>query len=368
MTTAPMHEWGRRLSDAVRAALDAGDLRAARRLALEGDGQARSLAKEFALMYRGLGITVRVLLGLLADTASAEVAGLVRRFRLDMAQLTGLDDGGGPAPADPGGGLDEEVRRAAKCLEAGEERFDQEQARFAEEVVLAIDAGDIPRARACLDVKERGHYVPRHDRLIRFMAESFGLVLSRSGPAALLHLHMATAEGQRRGFERWEQMSTEEFAWTSAYLMKQHMGRLEVTEDAEKFTIRQSLCGSGGALVLRGAYAGPEALPYVEGPARSRRVSRACPCTAVTARSGTASRRCAGSAVPTGSSSGRRVPMGRARCTSTSAAMARPQRTSAPSRRRGTAACDLGHNAGHRFGVFRVTCPVVRRTDARSEF
>jgi hypothetical protein len=158
------------------------------------------------------------------------------------------------------------VRRAARCLEAGEERFEQEQARLADEVVLAIESGDAARARACLDMKEKGHYVPRHDRLIRFMAESFGWVLRRSGPAALLDLHLAMAEGQRRGFERWEQMSPEEFAWTSAYLLKQHMGRLEVTEDSEKFTFEQSLCGSGGALVLRGAYAGPAALPYVEGP------------------------------------------------------------------------------------------------------
>ena len=266
MTTAPIHEWGRRLSDAIRVALDAGDLHAARRLALEGDGQARSLAKEYALMYRGLGITVRVLLGLLADTASAEVAELARRFRLDMARLMAPTDSDEPATTNPGGGLDEELRRAARCLEAGEEQFDQEQARLADEVVLAIETGDAGRAHACLDLKERGHYVPRHDRLIRFMAESFGWVLRRSGPTALLDLHVATAEGQRRGFERWEQMSPEEFAWTSAYLLKQHMGRLEVTEDAEKFTIEQSRCGSGGALVLRGAYAGPEALPYVEGP------------------------------------------------------------------------------------------------------
>jgi len=124
----------------------------------------------------------------------------------------------------------------------------------------------VARARARLDLKEQGHYVPRHDRLIRFMAESFGWVLRSSGPAALQELHVAMAEGQRGGFERWERMSAEEFAWATAYLLKQHMGRLEVTEDAEKFTFQQSLCGSGGALVLRGAYAGPEALPYVEGP------------------------------------------------------------------------------------------------------
>ena len=58
----PIEEWGRRLTDALGAALESGDLKLARRLALEGDGQARSLAKEYTLMYRGLGITIRVML------------------------------------------------------------------------------------------------------------------------------------------------------------------------------------------------------------------------------------------------------------------------------------------------------------------
>src|SRR3970040_673842 len=60
-------EGGRRLSDRLRAALDAGDRGTARRLALEGDGQARSLEKEYVLMYRGLGITIRVLLRLVGE-------------------------------------------------------------------------------------------------------------------------------------------------------------------------------------------------------------------------------------------------------------------------------------------------------------
>ena len=56
-------DWGRRLSDALRAAIGRNDLAAALALARDGDGQARSLASEFLLMSRGLGITVRVLLG-----------------------------------------------------------------------------------------------------------------------------------------------------------------------------------------------------------------------------------------------------------------------------------------------------------------
>ena len=276
--TVPVTEWGRRLTDAIRAALEAGDVARARRLVLEGDGQARSLAKEYTLMYRGLGTTIRVMLPLLGesasraaerDAASAEVVALLRGFRREMTTLMthaygSVDPVGIPDNDDDD--LDDQSARTARFIDASEARFDREQSRAAREVVRALDGGDVVGTRRLVDVKERAQYVPLHDRLVRFMAESFGWVLRRSGPAALLDLHVAMAEGQRRGFERWEQMSPEEFAWTSAYLLKQHMGRLEVTEDAEKFTIEQSLCGSGGALVLRGAYAGAEALPYVEGP------------------------------------------------------------------------------------------------------
>lgn len=273
--TVPVHEWGRRLSDALRAALESGDLAAARRLALEGDGQARSLAKEYALMYRGLGITLRVLLPLLRATAAradasrgagaeSAAAALVHRFRTDLAGRM-REVWGDPAPAsEPPGTLDEEIARTVRVLEAGEARFEREQARLADEIVRAIDAGEVARARALVDVKEQDHYVPLHDRLIRFMAESFGWVLRWFGPGELLRFHLATAEGQRPGFEKWEQMSAAEFARASVFLFKQHMGQVAAREDGEKFTIDQALCGSGGRLRLAGAYAGPDALPFVE--------------------------------------------------------------------------------------------------------
>lgn len=273
--TVPVQEWGRRLSDALRAALESGDLAAARRLALEGDGQARSLAKEYALMYRGLGITIRVLLPLLRETAAradaskgaaaaSEAATLVHRFRSDIAGIMRRVWGDPAPPSEPPGTLDEEIARTARLLEAGEARFEREQARLADEIVRAIEAGDVARARTLVDVKEQGQYVPLHDRLIRFMAESFGWVLRRFGPGELLRFHMATAEGQRPGFEKWEQMSAAEFARVSVFLLKQHMGQVTVREDGEKFTIEQALCGSGGRLRLAGAYAGPDALPFVE--------------------------------------------------------------------------------------------------------
>ena len=98
------------------------------------------------------------------------------------------------------------------------------------------------------------------------MADVFGYVLREFGPAELLRFHRETAEGQRPGFEKWEQMSAADFARASAFLLKQHMGQVEVREDAEKFTIEQAPCGSGGRLRLAGAYAGRDALAYVEEP------------------------------------------------------------------------------------------------------
>ena len=271
-------DWGRRLSDRIRAALDAGDLQSARRLAIEGDGQARSLSKEYALMYRGLGITIRVLLGLLGQLPErAALVTLLRRFRGDMVALMArtytspslrqvIEELGAVANAPPGPSASGEIERTVKLLDAGEELFAAEQSRLATEAVAALEAGDGARARALVDDKERGQYVPLHDRLIRFMAEVFGHVLSEFGPDALLRFHLATAEGQRSGFERWERMTAAEFAEATVFLLKQHMGQVEVREDEEKFTVEQSPCGSGGRLRLAGAYAGPAALPFVEEP------------------------------------------------------------------------------------------------------
>ncbi|MBI2206053.1 MAG: hypothetical protein HYU41_19615 [Candidatus Rokubacteria bacterium] len=248
MTT---HEWGRRLSDRVRAALGRGDLATARRLVVEGDGETPSLEKEYALMYRTLGATVRVVFRLLGEAvarsrapraaARADAAALVHRFHVDLATL--YDRSG------------IEARDAV-------ERLGEAQA----EIVLAIDTEHPARIRQLITAKEYGHYVPLHDRLVRFLAETFGWVLVRFGPETLLDFHRATAEAQRAVFERWERMTVPEFVRATVCLAKQHMGRVEVREDAEKFTIEQSPCGSGGRLLLSGAYAGPAALPFATGP------------------------------------------------------------------------------------------------------
>jgi hypothetical protein len=274
--------WGRRLSDRIRDALAAGRLEEAVTLAAEGDGQARSLEKEYALMYKGLGITIRVLLGLLATTvagharAEAALTALLQRFRREFARrLEGaygttaagaaLADVGDLAPAAPAG-LTDELSATRALIERAEGLFDGEQGRLAREAAAAIAAGDAGRALALLDEKERRQYVPLHDRLVRFMAEVFGHVVEHFGPDALLRFHRATADGQRQGFEKWERLGAAGLTRATVFLATQHMATVRVLEDAEKFTIVQTPCGSGGRLRLAGAYEGPAALPLVEGP------------------------------------------------------------------------------------------------------
>lgn len=277
---------GQRLSDRLRAALDAGDLSGARQLALGGDGQARSLEKEYALMYKGLGMTIRILLDLLGGTvarnaaperesAGKALADLLLRFRREMIVVLQQAYAAGVVRqaieempdlpiSSSSGRFDRDLARTARLLAGAESLFSRQQARWAREVVRAIEAEDAEGARAVVDQKERGEYVPLHDRLIRFMAEVFGYVLERFGPAELYRFHRATAEGQRQGFEEWDRLTPAEFAAATAFLLKQHMGNLEVREDEEKFTMVQTPCGSGGRLRLAGAYSGPEALPFVE--------------------------------------------------------------------------------------------------------
>ncbi len=98
------------------------------------------------------------------------------------------------------------------------------------------------------------------------MAEVFDYVVQHFGRDELYRFQRATAEGQRRGFDKWERLDAAGLTRATAFLGKQHMGRLRVVEDNEKFTIVQTPCGSGGRLRLAGAYEGPEALPFVEGP------------------------------------------------------------------------------------------------------
>ena len=270
--------WGTRLSDTVRAELRGGNVEAARQLARCGDGQARDLAREYAFMVRGLGFTVQVLLRLLLETAARReaIAGVAVRAAprtegdlatLLLRLLRGLRDSADDELPLPAAETAPAMLSAAcvQALHASQERFTLDQARSADEVVRALAEGRVQDAMARLDAKDRA-YLALHDPLVRFMADSFGWVVLNFGTQALLDFHLATAEGQRAGFEKWEQMPAAEFAAMTAFLLKQHMGEVQVREDERRFTITQSPCGSGGRLRLGGAYAGPQPLPFVEEP------------------------------------------------------------------------------------------------------
>jgi hypothetical protein len=273
------HTWGTRLSDSVRAALGNTDVAAAQRLVLHGDGQARDLAREYAFMVRGLGFTLKVLLRLMleacarggvgqvgpvakaAPEASDELTDLL--FRL-VQNLRSTSDAVAPSPAtemDPALATD----ACLQTLDAKQERFTLDQAHRANEVVLALAEGRVQDALALLDAKDQA-YLAVHDPMVRFMADSFAWILRNFGTQALLDFHLATAEGQRAGFEKWEQMPAEEFAAMTAFLLKQHMGKVQVQEDDRRFTISQSPCGSGGRLRVEGAYSGTQPLPFVDEP------------------------------------------------------------------------------------------------------
>lgn len=263
--------WGIRLSDKVRAELARGDFAEASRLALHGDGQTRDLAREYAFMVRGLGFTLQVLLGLLVDTPSwcvgptriDEQAVAEAELTLLLTRLRGSLRGGETEEATPSASAATDACIGA--LQWGQEHFGLDQARRADEIIQLLANGEMQSARDLLDAKDHA-YLALHDVMIRFMADSFAWVARHFGRRALLEFHLATADGQRAGFEKWERMPAAEFAATTSFLLKQHMGRVQVQEDELRFTIRQSPCGSGGRLRLDGAYEGPQSLPFVEGP------------------------------------------------------------------------------------------------------
>jgi hypothetical protein len=260
-------EWGVRLSDRVRAALSAGDMDAARRLVGEGDGMAKSLEKEYSLMAKGLGISIRALLDLAEDAARRAtdegrraLSETLRRFCEDLRKLVQSDEEADPT--DPGGWL----AHARQRLAEGEARFDREHRNLSRLILEALDRNDAAAARELVDRKELSEFVPLHDRLVRFMAEIWAWVLEHLGAEELHRFHLAAAEAQRRGFEGWERLSAEGFARATAFLVRQHMGNTTILEDDEKFRFELSPCGSGGRLRLGGAYEGPGALPHVETP------------------------------------------------------------------------------------------------------
>jgi len=275
-TPGSRHNWGVRLSDKIRAAVADGNLVAASHLAQHGDGQTRDLAREYVFMIRGLGFTLQVLLPLLVSTASrgGKGSGFVPAGSTAEADLTSLlirlldrlrGDEANDALASAEMPHPALADLCIGALQARQERFATNQAHRADEIMHSLTQGQTQSARELLEAKDQA-YIALHDPMIRFMADSFAWVFGHFGKQALLDFHLATAEGQRAGFEKWELMPAAEFAATTAFLLKQHMGQVQVEEDDNRYTIHQSPCGSGGRLRLNGAYEGLQSLPFVEGP------------------------------------------------------------------------------------------------------
>ncbi len=268
--TVSVHEWGVRLSDVLKKHLtDASGPRfdEAHILAVNGDGLTQSLAKEYTFMVRGLGVTIGVLLKLLQETdtrfsneeATSDLQNLLFKFRTDLSNFN-LSNRVFIKK------IDEEFSLTLDILNDILEWFVLVQKRLAAEIIIAIDKHDDEHALALIEAKETGQYLLLHDCLVGFMADSFSWVLRYFGEEELLQFHLNTAEGQKTGFERWEKLSPEEFAKTTAFLLKQHMGKVAVSEDNEKFIVTQSPCGSGGRFNLDGAYDGTEELPLIKTP------------------------------------------------------------------------------------------------------
>jgi len=229
---------------------------------------AKNLGKEYSLMLKGLGITIRSLLDQLEEAgarpategAREALSEVLRRFCADVGKIVSCEGGGEAA------NLRDAFALARRRLAEGEARFDREHAELARRILEALDRRDGAAALELVDRKELAEFVPLHDRLVRFMAEVWAWVLERLGAEELYRFHLATAEAQRRAFEDWERLPVVEFARATAFLVRQHMGQVTITEDEERFHFVQSPCGSGGRLLRGGAYEGSGALPFVEAP------------------------------------------------------------------------------------------------------
>lgn len=153
-------------------------------------------------------------------------------------------------------GLRKVLEYATEYIESA---FRDEQARIAERITEAVRSGHADQARALLRERDRQHQVI-HDQFIDIKAGFYTYIGKVFGDRRLEEILRHTGDRQRQGFERWEGMPVEDFVRASVHMLKSHMGNVRVTEDAERFTIVQDPCGSGGRLMRQGAYDGTDGL------------------------------------------------------------------------------------------------------------
>ena len=154
-------------------------------------------------------------------------------------------------------------RILAVTIEASVREFEAEQATDAGRFAAAVDAGDTAGARAILEEQRDTHRV-FHDTYVDWFAEILSKLQGEYGPDRLYEVLRATGGEFADDFKKWARLSPEELLDSSVFLQLCHPdGELDVTEDDEKYTITQSLCGTGGRLLQEGRFDGPDALARI---------------------------------------------------------------------------------------------------------
>lgn len=267
--TLPLEQWSTSLRDRIIDAIDLRDASAAIALARHGDGRARDLATEYQLMFRGLGITVRLLASELARRRLMTLEEQCELWSAFFDQFvwesrTAWVDAG-PSPVLTGAPF-APARDVDTFLSWAEQSFKVDQAARAAQVCERIEAGDLNAVPALMESKTSASYRPMHDLLVDQMAQVFGRVVHLGGTRGLGDFLMCVAESRRPGVDDWERGGSRGVAEAFTGLLTQHLSDYAVTETDEAYVIEQQLCGSGGRLIRDGAYEGASALPIISGP------------------------------------------------------------------------------------------------------
>lgn len=257
------------LTARVLDALQADERAEASRLIAHGDGRTRDLASEFRMMHKGLGVTMRVALAELSSQALPSIATtrVLRTFHRAYLQSVMTAVPGHQAPPEPGDPEDVSTDEVVLLLEWAEREFARDQSLRTQQITVAIDQGE--DAREAVVSKRDDGFRPVHDALIDGLAAIFSAVVEAAGAdatAAIRRFQLAMAEGQRRGFDDWEQRGSRHLAESFAHLLVQHLGEFEIEEQEDGYVFEQALCGSGGRLIRDGRYDGEGALQVVRGP------------------------------------------------------------------------------------------------------
>lgn len=265
----PVDQWSTSLSDRMVEAIEADDLSLAVDLARHGDGRARNLATEYQLMFRGLGMTMRLLASELAQRPGISEGELRELWEPFFGRFARRGRRAWPNAGEPPGLTDSGFAAAADVatfLSWAERSFKADQATRAARICERIEAADCNAALDQLGAKTSDSYRPMHDLLIDQVGEVLGSVARREGSAGLENVLLGVAESQRVGVDAWEEGGTRGVAEAFAHLLVQHLSNFDVIETTEGFIIDQRFCGSGGRLIRDGAYEGPSALPVITGP------------------------------------------------------------------------------------------------------